>query len=60
GQWGVDELNRRVAAAWEAFVDSTDAWLRLDTYEGLGEAERVYQQLLAGIMDPAVGYDIQL
>jgi NADPH:quinone reductase-like Zn-dependent oxidoreductase len=60
GQWGVDELNRRVAAAWEAFVDSTDAWLRLETYEGLGEAERVYQQLLAGIMDPAVGYDIQL
>lgn len=50
--WGVDELRRRLAAAWTAFVAEISPRLEIVTSTGPAEIERVYGEVLAGRSPP--------
>lgn len=55
-EWGGDELNARVAAAWGRFCDWVPGWLELRHVSGPDELISVYRQFLDGHVDPALGY----
>ena len=58
--WGGEELQRRLVAAWNDFLaralESDPPWLRVERHEGLPAARTAYEQLLSGRVDPAQGH----
>ena len=54
--WGREELNKRVADDWKAYVEWTDGWLTVQRGSGPEDIERVYLEVLDGKSDPAVGH----
>ena len=58
-EWGGDELQRRLVAAWNDFLaralESDPPWLRVERHEGMPAAQAAYTQLLSGRVDPAQG-----
>jgi hypothetical protein len=62
--WGRDELGRRIAAAWRAFVDRVDRsdgpWLRIVYGSGQAATEAAYRALLDGRADPCEGLMLSL
>lgn len=54
--WGPGGLEQRYAPVWQAFLASTDGWLRVEEEAGTDAIERVYRQVLEGRSDPAVGH----
>ena len=55
-EWGADELNAKVAEAWDRFCEWVPGWLRLQRISGPDALIEVYRQFLEGAVDPAVGY----
>lgn len=55
-QWGADELNAKVAAAWHDFATYCDAWIQRRVVRGAPEITKVYESLLRGDVDPAEGF----
>lgn len=53
---GRDELNRRQRAAWDTFVSWTDTWLEIHDVSGPDAVIATWRQLLAGEIDPRLGY----
>lgn len=55
-EWGQDELDARMGAAWSTFADWIDGWLRFEHAEGPAEVEAAYRSLLTNEADPATGH----
>lgn len=55
-EWGPAVLERRVADAWQRFVEWTDGWLELRQVSGPAEVEATFHELLQGRIDPRLGY----
>ncbi len=64
GEWGADELGRRLVRAWRAFVATTSnpeaPWMTVDHHQGPAAVEAAYTQVLAGGNDPRLGYILSL
>jgi hypothetical protein len=58
--WGREELDRRMLAAWDGFVESTRPWLQIDRVVGADAVSAAWVNLVAGRSDPAVGIVGQL
>jgi hypothetical protein len=58
--WGGEGFAKRIAAAWTAFCDASDAWLHVVRSRGREALARVYQDTLAGRTDPADGQILSL
>lgn len=58
--WGPAGLQQRLGSAWRAFVDASDAWLRVERGWGRDAVERSYQSVLAGRTHPAEGHVLSL
>lgn len=58
-EWGGEELQRRLVAAWNDFLgralESDPPWLRTERHEGMPAAQVAYARLLSGHVDPAQG-----
>lgn len=55
-EWGQDELDARMGAAWGAYASWIDEWLRFERYEGVAAVEAAYHGLLANQADPSTGH----
>jgi hypothetical protein len=53
-EWGRATLDAEVAAAWQAYVDFTDDWVRYDHAVGPTEVEATYRALLDNRADPSL------
>jgi hypothetical protein len=62
--WGAAELQRRLGAAWLAFMkpvsDARHPWLRVEHHTGRAAVEAVYHALAAGKVDPQAGHMLSL
>ncbi len=58
--WGRDGLERRLAQAWEPYVEWTDGWLAVKHERGAEALQRTYLDLLDGRIDPATGHVLSL
>ena len=56
GEWGADELNARVAEAWDAFAGTVGRWMEVEIVVGPDEVVDVFSELVAGEVDPRVGF----
>lgn len=59
-EWGREELERRLGAAWLPFVEWTSGWLEVSHGSGPEDVERVYRELLDGRSRPAAGHILSL
>jgi hypothetical protein len=57
---GSSEFMQRIGAAYVGFRRYCDSWMKLEQATGPEAVERVYQKVLAGRADPAVGQVISL
>lgn len=55
-EWGAAELQRRMGAAWRAFLEPSARWIRVVRDAGPAAIERVYQDVLAGRATPDEGH----
>ncbi|HSV80658.1 MAG TPA: DUF2855 family protein [Ramlibacter sp.] len=59
GDWGAQELGRRLVAAWQAFRDQVTAspqpWLQVREHRGADAVQAAYAQVLQG-SDPRLGH----
>ena len=55
-EWGNEELDRRMGAAWERYADWTDSWIDFRHARGADEVTAVYHELLDGHPDPRAGF----
>lgn len=60
GEWGRQELERRLAEAWHPYVDWARGWLRVHHGRGPDALRDAYLQLLDGTADPAGGHVLTL
>lgn len=58
--WGMAEFQRRVGSAMADFAASAAAWMRVVDQRGPEAVERVYREMVAGKVDPAVGHMLSL
>jgi Protein of unknown function (DUF2855) len=54
--WGQAALDKRVGEAWRRYTGFVDSWLEFASRVGAREVEETYQTLLAGQVDPRIGY----
>ena len=59
GDWGGGELNRRVTAEQEEFIESTGDWLKIRRGSGPTELEAAFQALVEGDSSPDEGWSIR-
>jgi hypothetical protein len=59
-EWGVATFQSRVGEAMQRFVASTSGWLRVHEDRGQAAVQAVYQSMLEGRADPAVGHVLSL
>ncbi|MBG9389426.1 DUF2855 family protein [Caenimonas aquaedulcis] len=64
GDWGPQELGKRLVQAWHAFrekVSRPDApWLRVEEHRGAQAVQAAYAQVLGGRGDPRAGHMLSL
>jgi hypothetical protein len=60
GDWGREELERRMADAWRPYADWADGWLQVKHEHGSQALERAYLELLDGNIDPASAHVLSL
>jgi len=58
--WGREELERRLAAAWEPYVKWTDGWLEVIHEQGPDALRATYLDLLDGRIDPSRAHVLSL
>jgi hypothetical protein len=54
-EWGQTVLDERLGAATRDFYAFVDGWLRIERHLGADEVAKVYDDALAGRIDPSVG-----
>lgn len=54
-EWGRDELDARMGAAWRDFDVWTDTWLRLEFHAGTESIVAAWDRIRTGDLDPACG-----
>lgn len=59
-EWGPQELQRRLAGAWEGFRAFSEGWLEVERASGRAAVERVYEETLAGRTEPQHGHVLSL
>lgn len=60
GEWGPEELDRRLGEAFGHLLAGTGRWLTVAHRTGPAGLEAAYRDLLEGRADPAVGYVVSL
>jgi hypothetical protein len=55
-EWGRAGLDQRVGESWDQFSEWTGTWLKVEPTTGALAVEKLYQELLAGRVDPTVGH----
>jgi NADPH:quinone reductase-like Zn-dependent oxidoreductase len=55
-EWGREKLDRRNGEAWAAYSAWTDAWLEVRTAMGADAVAAAWTDLVAGEIDPRVGF----
>jgi hypothetical protein len=58
--WGMAEFQRRVGSAMADFAASAATWIRVVDHRGPDAVQRIYQEMVAGKVDPAVGHMLSL
>jgi Protein of unknown function (DUF2855) len=58
--WGRDGLERRLADAWDPYVEWTGGWLQVIHGHGPEDVEQAYLDLLDGRIDPARAHVLSL
>jgi hypothetical protein len=58
--WGPGGLEKRLAAAWGAFLPSVDGWMKIVQGHGRADVERVYRDMVAGKARPEEGHVLSL
>lgn len=58
--WGAEGFQERIGASLQAFIQSSEGWLRVQRGYGRDAVDRVYQATLAGSADPAEGNILSL
>ena len=58
--WGGAGYAERLGAAWLAFVEASDGWMKVEKSTGREAVEQVYLETLEGRVDPARGLVISL
>ena len=58
--WGVDELEDRIARSFHRLLDTTDQWLTVEHRTGPGGVESAYRSLLEGAAEPNCGYVVSM
>jgi Protein of unknown function (DUF2855) len=58
--WGGAELERRIAAAWQPYVQWTAGWLTVSHASGADALKSAYLDLLDGRIDPASAHVLSL
>ncbi|MDZ4381654.1 MAG: DUF2855 family protein [Parvibaculum sp.] len=53
---GRDGFNRKLAENWNAFAEAADAWITVERSKGEDAIARVYADMLAGKINPAIGH----
>ncbi len=59
-EWGGAEFQKRLASAWYRFNRFVADWMVVNQESGKEAVERIYQQTLAGNIDPKMGYILSL
>lgn len=54
--WGAAEFGQRVVKAWHGFRQGLGPWLRIERHAGPQAAQRAYERMAAGDMDPTLGH----
>ncbi len=60
GDWGREQLEQRLAAAWAPYVKWTDGWLEVIHEQGPEPLRATYLDLLDGRIDPASAHVLSL
>lgn len=60
GEWGGAEFQKKLATIWMEFVHFVSGWMTIETHQGAGAVERIYQQVLAGNITPNEGHILSL
>ncbi len=55
-EWGRATLDERVGDAWRRYSTWVDGWLTFEHCDGPDRVEAAYRALLAGRVDPRIGY----
>jgi len=55
-EWGADEVQSRIQAAYTGLVDHSADWLQVEYRQGPDGIEATYRDLLEGRADPAAGF----
>jgi len=55
-EWGREEINRRISDALAVFIESTTRWMSLRHTSGAEAVAGVYDDLVAGNVDPSLGH----
>jgi len=59
-EWGIAELQRRVAEAWHPFCEWTGTWLDVIHGRGFDAVQTVYLDVLEGRVDPKTAHVLSL
>ncbi len=60
GDWGREQLEKRLAEAWEPYMKWTDGWLEVIREEGPDSLRGTYLDLLDGRIDPSRAHVLSL
>lgn len=60
GEFGPGELQRRIDAAWDAFIVRVGEWMTIAHGEGVDEVRRAWGALVEGDVDPSRGAVLRL
>ncbi|HET6828897.1 MAG TPA: DUF2855 family protein, partial [Ramlibacter sp.] len=64
GEWGPQELGRRLAQDWQAFrervTNPAAPWLRVQRHDGAQAALAAYREVLCGRSDPHLGHVVSM
>ncbi len=60
GDWGREQLEKRLAEAWEPYVKWTDGWIEVTREEGPDALRATYLDLLDGHIDPSRAHVLSL
>ncbi|HXB15925.1 MAG TPA: DUF2855 family protein [Solirubrobacteraceae bacterium] len=60
GEWGGDELQRRLAEAWGPYVEWTDGWLQISHGDGADAVRAAYLDVLDGRVEPSRAHVLSL
>jgi uncharacterized protein DUF2855 len=60
GEWGREEMDRRVLEAWTRYSSWTDNWMTIVEHEGAAALAGLWSEMLPGRVDPSLGHVIHI